>query len=249
MLLLGSIVYLTKDFSIKQEPKKEVMAIDISFIPPPKQEPMPKIEPFEAYDEEVSKDDGKSHKEVADKKPPQKKVLPKPKEPQPQIQEVPKEQPKPQPKEVVKVEQPSFPSLQEIGAALQKQEVAIKEQREFNQNQRELQQLYGSEYESLTSEQKKFLTTNIKTIQSITQRHLNMMGYPEIAIRTRQNGVNVVEFNLYANGDISDLRLVEYSGYRALDTQTIELIKRAYKDYPYPNQKTLVRIKVIYNAF
>jgi len=237
MLLLGLIVYLTKDFSIKQEPKKDAIAIDLRFISPPKQEPLPKIEPFKAYDKEVSKDDGQSPKEVDHKKPPQKKAASKPKELQPQTQEV------------QKVEQPSFPSLEEISAALQKQKEAINEQKEFNENQKELQQLYGSEYESLTSEQKKFLTTNLKTIQTITQRYLNMMGYPEIAIRTRQSGVNVVEFYLHTNGDISNLRLVESSGYRVLDSHSIELIKRSYKDYPYPNQKTLVRIKVIYNAF
>ena len=226
-----------------------MIAIDMSLIAPKKEEEAPTPVPFEAYDEVLNKEEGRSHQEVVDTKPPQKsEPLPKP-----QKQEVSQKEevvtPNEPKQEPPKIEQTTFPSLQEISAALQKQETTQKQQQEFDRNERELRELYGSEYESLSNEQKKFLTTNIKTIQSVTQRHLNMMGYPEIAIRTRQNGVNLIEFNLYPNGDMSDLKLVEHSGYRALDAHTIELIQRAYKDYPYPNQKTLVRIKVIYNAF
>lgn len=95
--------------------------------------------------------------------------------------------------------------------------------------------LYGNEFSEFTNIQKAYIKKNLPTIRSITQKYLK---YPRIAIKTRQQGMSVVEFYLHPNGDISNLRLKNSSGYTALDDESIDVIKTAYKEYPKPKEKT-----------
>ncbi|RXJ88116.1 energy transducer TonB [Arcobacter sp. CECT 8985] len=106
--------------------------------------------------------------------------------------------------------------------------------------------LYGKEYDKFTKVQKKFLQNNLKKIGRITQKYLYKRGYPRIAVRTKQEGVNVLEFYLYPNGDISDLKVINSSTYETLDKNSKETIEVAYKDYPRPKEKTKIRIYVNY---
>ncbi len=106
--------------------------------------------------------------------------------------------------------------------------------------------LYGKEYNSFTKVQKVFLQRNLKDIGKITQRYLE---YPRIAIQTGQEGMNIVEFFLYPNGDISDLKLVHSSGYSVLDKNSLETIEIAYKDYPRPKIKTKIKIYIFYKLY
>lgn len=256
LLLFFTVLYIanTPKPANKNE-KKDALEIDLTTLAQPKRKEQkltkkPKQKkPFEAYNEKVNEEKGKSDKEVKDDK----KAPSKPVKKQAELKQKPIQQKMPQKIKTAKIKKQTqnskFPSFDEIGTALEaQQQTKEKEKMQTNQN-RILKELYGSKFESLGKAQKKFLTTNIKSIQSITQRELNYMGYPQVAIRTRQNGANLVEFYLYPNGDISDLKLIKDSGVNSLDAHTIELIKRAYKDYPYPQEKTLVRIKVLYNAF
>lgn len=106
--------------------------------------------------------------------------------------------------------------------------------------------LYGEEYNSFTKVQKVYLQKNLKNIGRITQKYLR---YPSIAIRTGQQGMNIVEFFLHPNGDISDLKLINSSGYSSLDKNSIETIETAYKDYPRPDEKTKIKIYVYYKLY
>jgi len=112
-----------------------------------------------------------------------------------------------------------------------------------------INQLYGREFNTFTASQKKFIKHNLGIIHRITQRTLTRNGYPEVAIRTRQQGTNVVSFYLHPNGDISNLRLKTKIGYAALDDNTLEVIRIAYKDYPLPNQKTKIVFYVQYSIY
>lgn len=103
--------------------------------------------------------------------------------------------------------------------------------------------LYGKEYNNFTEVQKVFLKNNLRDIGRITEQYLR---YPYLAIRLRQQGTNVVEFILYPNGDISDLKLSNSSGSTSLDENTVETIKIAYKDYPRPKEPTKIKIYVNY---
>jgi TonB family protein len=114
---------------------------------------------------------------------------------------------------------------------------------------RKIQKLYGSNFHAFTPTQKKFIEKNLDTIQSITQRVLTQRGYPEGAGRTQQEGTNVVSFNLHPNGTISDLRLKTRIGYRALDDNTLSLIRTAYREYPYPSTTTRIIFYVTYSIY
>lgn len=103
--------------------------------------------------------------------------------------------------------------------------------------------LYGEKYYTFSETQKTYLKENLNRIGRITQRHLN---YPGISIRTRQSGINIVEFFLHPNGDITDLHITDGSNYTALDNNTIETIEIAYKDYPRPIEKVKIKIYVQY---
>jgi TonB family protein len=112
-----------------------------------------------------------------------------------------------------------------------------------------INQLYGKEFNSFSPTQKKFIKQNLGLIHKITQLTLVRNGYPEIAIRTRQQGTNVVSFYLHPNGDISGLRLKRKIGYASLDKNTLEVIRIAYKDYPLPNKKTKIVFYVQYSIY
>jgi protein TonB len=115
--------------------------------------------------------------------------------------------------------------------------------------QKMIQQYYGLEFDTYSSEQKKFIKNNLTTIHRITQRTLTMNGYPDIAVRTGQQGMNVVSFYLHPNGDITELKLKRQIGYEALDSNTLDVIRIAYKDYPLPNKKTKIMFHVMYSLY
>ena len=114
---------------------------------------------------------------------------------------------------------------------------------------RMINQLYGKEFDTYSETEKKFIKNNLGTIHAITQRTLTRNGYPDVAVRTRQQGTNVVSFYLHPNGDISDLKLKRHIGHQALDQNTLDVIRIAYKDYPLPNKKTKIIFYVRYSIY
>jgi len=109
-----------------------------------------------------------------------------------------------------------------------------------------IKKLYGSEFDGYGEAQKKFIENNLAMIHHITQSTLNRNGYPEVAARTGQQGVNIVSFYLHPNGNISNLRLEVGMGYEILDENTLHVIRLAYKDYPLPLKKTKIKFYVEY---
>jgi len=103
--------------------------------------------------------------------------------------------------------------------------------------------LYGEQYFEFSKYQRRYLKQNLNKIGKITQRYLR---YPKISIRTKQKGINVVEFYLHPNGDITDLKLTDSSYYTALDSNSIETIRIAYQDYPRPLEKVKIKIYIKY---
>jgi len=114
-----------------------------------------------------------------------------------------------------------------------------------------IKRLYGKEFLSYTQKQKKFIEQNLDEIHRITQNVLWQRGYPGgyMAAKTNQQGTNIVSFYLHPNGDISDLKLKKRIGYRLLDENSLETIKSAYKDYPYPSETTKIVFFVEYSIF
>ncbi len=113
----------------------------------------------------------------------------------------------------------------------------------------ELQKLYGEEYDKFTKLQKAYLEKNLSNFQTITQRVLNRLGYPQLAAKLKIGGVNVVEFMFHPDGSITNLKILNSSGYNILDDYSIELIEIAYKDYPRPQTSTKLRFNVQYRLY
>ncbi|DAB40932.1 MAG TPA: hypothetical protein CFH81_01125 [Sulfurovum sp. UBA12169] len=115
-----------------------------------------------------------------------------------------------------------------------------------NQTGNMINQLYGREFDGFSQVQKEFIRDNLGTIHRITQNTLSRNGYPDVAIQTKQEGTNIVSFNLHPNGDITNLQLKRPIGYAALDENTLEVIRIAYKEYPRPAKTTKIVFYVQY---
>lgn len=112
--------------------------------------------------------------------------------------------------------------------------------------QNEIMQLYGDELGDYGQAEQDFIINNLRDIGRITQYYLNKRGYPPDAGYLGQHGTNAVEFYLYPNGDISDLKIIKDSKSMILDKNTITIIQIAYKEYPRPTTKTKIKIYVKY---
>ncbi|MDQ1325577.1 MAG: periplasmic protein TonB [Campylobacterota bacterium] len=116
-----------------------------------------------------------------------------------------------------------------------------------NQTDNMINQLYGKEFDGFSQIQKEFIRDNLNSIHRITQSTLSRNGYPGVAIQTGQEGTNIVSFDLHPNGDITNLQLKKPIGYAALDENTLEVIRIAYKDYPRPAKTTKIVFYVRYS--
>jgi len=113
----------------------------------------------------------------------------------------------------------------------------------------EIQRLYGREFETFTKVQKTFIKKNLNNFQQVTQKVLTRLGYPYLAAKLKISGINIVEFVFHPNGNISNLRITNSSGYEILDKYTIKLIEIAYKDYPRPKTSTKLKFNVQYRLY
>lgn len=111
----------------------------------------------------------------------------------------------------------------------------------------DLKELYGDEFGKLTPGQQKYLIDNQEIMRRITQEILNRIARVNLRHDMNVNKVNIVEFYLHPNGDMTDFRFLQSSGYQILDQTTQETIEFAYSRYPRPNEKILVRYNVFYN--
>ncbi|GHV06822.1 hypothetical protein AGMMS50229_12350 [Campylobacterota bacterium] len=109
--------------------------------------------------------------------------------------------------------------------------------------------LYGLMLYELTRGEREFLEQHLNPIQTITQRYLNMRGYPYLAVAKRMTGEVILAFTLLPNGDITPIEQISSSGWSLIDSHAVETIKAAYKDYPRPDEPVRVRMRVIYKLY
>jgi len=105
---------------------------------------------------------------------------------------------------------------------------------------------YGETFGELSPGEQKYILDNQEIMRRITQQVLNRVGRVNIPHDMRVNSDNIVEFYLYPNGDISDIKFIKKSNFYVLDDTTKETIEYAYSKYPRPQQKTRIRYKVGY---
>lgn len=110
----------------------------------------------------------------------------------------------------------------------------------------DIKEAYGDSFGQLSEGEQKYILDNQEIMRRITQQVLNRVGGVNLPNNLRVNEHNIVEFYLYPNGDISEIKFVERSGFYILDDTTKETIQYAYSRYPRPEQKTLIRYRVGY---
>lgn len=111
----------------------------------------------------------------------------------------------------------------------------------------DLRELYGDDFSKFTEGQQKYLIDNQEIMRRITQEILNRVAHVNLRQEMNVNRVNIVEFYLHPNGDMSDFKFLQNSGYHILDATTQETIEFAYSRYPRPQEKILIRYNVFYN--
>lgn len=110
-----------------------------------------------------------------------------------------------------------------------------------------IQRLYGDKFNELSEGEQRYILDNQEAMRRITQGVLDRYGRSRIPDNIRTQDTNMIEFYLYPNGSISDIRFLKNSQLSILDDTTKEVIELAYAKYPRPQQKTLIRYRVFYN--
>lgn len=112
---------------------------------------------------------------------------------------------------------------------------------------RNIKELYGSKFGELSQAQQEYILDNQEIMRRITQQVLTRQASVSDLRGLNVNKINVIEFYLHPNGDMSDFKFLQKSGYFILDNITKLTIDYAYSKYPRPKEKTLIRYNVFYN--
>lgn len=110
-----------------------------------------------------------------------------------------------------------------------------------------IQGLYGDKFNDLSEGEQKYILDNQEVMRRITQEVLDRYAASKIPDTVQTNDNNIVEFYLFPDGSISDIKFLKNSQVTILDTTTKNVIELAYARYPHPRQKTLIRYRVFYN--
>lgn len=111
----------------------------------------------------------------------------------------------------------------------------------------DVKELYGEEFGKLSQGQQEYILDNQEIMRRITQQVLTRVARVNLPRDLNINRSNVIEFYLHPNGDMTDFKFLQNSGYYILDDTTKETIEYAYSRYPRPSEKTLIRYNVYYN--
>ncbi|MDX9813065.1 MAG: hypothetical protein RBS91_00175 [Sulfurimonadaceae bacterium] len=270
-LLLAMFIWIATLISPKKDKPIEEERVKVSlkeYVPQKKPEPIvePKTKPTQEPIEAPPMPKGSQLKELTPKPikpekpikyeekktPPKKPTLNKPKEITPKIEPKPKFEPLPSQKPMVelKPEKPKdeYSFLGDfIPDTKQKQESKSSSGGNITSDIRDL---YGDEFGKLSSEQQKYILDNQEIMRRITQEVLNRVADVNLrGTNLSKNSVNIIEFYLHPNGDMSDFKFLTKSGYYELDRTTQETIEFAYARYPRPKEKTLIRYNVYYRFY
>lgn len=111
----------------------------------------------------------------------------------------------------------------------------------------QMKKLYGEKWGQLTPGQQKYMLDNQEIMRRITQKILTRVANVNLTNNMNVNKMNIIEFYLHPNGNMTDFRFLSKSGYYILDDTTRETIEYAYSKYPRPKEKILVRYNVYYH--
>lgn len=245
--------------SLKDVPKKYKKSGDIKEKVPPTKiaPPMPKGSQLKKIVKEPVKYEPKQpvKKTTLNKPEPKPKPVQKPK---PKIEPLPPQKPyipllsKKKDENITKKikksepENPLYAMLSQDKSTEEEKKIVSKKALGGNISQN-IKELYGDEFGKLTPGQQKYLIDNQEIMRRITQEVLTRVARVNLKENLNVNRTNVIEFKLHPNGDMTDFKFLEKSGYYVLDDTTEETISYAYSRYPRPSEVILVRYNVFYN--
>jgi outer membrane biosynthesis protein TonB len=152
-------------------------------------------------------------------------------------------------KKITKVKKKEKPKYAWLKEDLQDDEVMQKIKKDVPSSSisNNLKEAYGDEFGKLTQGQKKYILDNQDIMRRITQQILTRVASVNLMADMNVNKANLIEFYLHPNGDMTDFKFINKSGYYVLDDTTKETIEYAYSRYPRPKEKILIRYIIYYN--
>ncbi|RDU73333.1 TonB family protein [Helicobacter aurati] len=126
--------------------------------------------------------------------------------------------------------------------SIQEKEENVKLEKLPSQALEELQRLYGNNIYRMSKEQKDYLAESYFINFAVFQQTADRMGYPKLAAYLKQQGEGIIEFTLYPDGHIEDIRIIVSTKYEVLDEsmrQVVELSAKNLKRPPIPIQVRL----------
>lgn len=177
---------------------------------------------------------------------------PKPKptvEPKPKIEKFPPKKKHIKLKPKIKKPKPKYDSYDWLmeDKSDEEEKTKVKKVKSGSKITNDIKELYGDEFGKLTPGQQKYILDNREIMRRITQQILTRVARVNLSRDLNVNRVNIIEFYLHPNGDMTDFKFLKTSGYYVLDDTTKETIEYAYSRYPRPKEKILIRYNVFYN--
>lgn len=97
-----------------------------------------------------------------------------------------------------------------------------------------LYQLYGSELDNMSKEDKDYLADSYFINAEVFQQTADRLGYPALARQLKQQGRGTIEFILNPDGSATDIRIVSSTGYDSLDDSMRRVIEQSAKNLKRP---------------
>lgn len=106
-----------------------------------------------------------------------------------------------------------------------------------------IKKLYGDAYDTLSKDEKEYIAKSYVLNAEVFQRQADRVGYPPIAARFKQTGQPIIEFTLFPDGHIEDIKYIKKSGFYSIDDSIKHIIEIAAKDLLRPPKPIKIRIQ------
>lgn len=106
----------------------------------------------------------------------------------------------------------------------------------------ELERLYGNNIHKMSKEQKDYLAESYFINYGVFQQTADRMGYPKLAAYLKQQGEGVIEFTLYPDGHVEDIKILVSTKYEVLDDSMRQVIELSAKNLKRPPVPISIRI-------
>jgi len=113
----------------------------------------------------------------------------------------------------------------------------------------DINELYGDKFNELSKEEKQYIEENLDEIGRIGQRTLNRIAEVKFPDGYNLHSNNLIEFYLYPDGSISEIRFLKHGQSSLVDDVTRMTIETSFHKFPRPRQKTLIHYNFIYSMY